>query len=215
MSRVARRASRVVRQRRSADDVDVADDAPSLRAITQLAKHLPDVGSVEQRLVGGGHATPSSPGATKIPRLRKLAGACTIASTRAAAVLNGNQKAASRRSAVHAATPRPSRVARNSANAATKTSHPRRRYQRVRRPATPRAPRRARACTPHGTPRRDANGPGRRPWLRGARPVRQESSAGKATSWGRGSPLIVPTSERASVCRVHLGLRGPTDQPFV
>jgi hypothetical protein len=34
-----------------------------------------------------------------MPRLRKLAGACTIASTRAAGVLKGNQKAVSRRSA--------------------------------------------------------------------------------------------------------------------
>ena len=131
-------------------------DTPPLKALAQVTEQIADAGAVEQRPVGDHHATPSSWGATKIPRLRKLAGACSIASIRAAALLKGNQNTVSRRSAAHAPTPRPSRVARCSASAVRKTSHARRRCPAARRPAAWRIQRRARAGSPPETRRPDA-----------------------------------------------------------
>ncbi len=69
------------------------------------------------------HATSSSCAATKTPRRRKAAGACTIASARAALVLNGNQNRRKDRDAAHGGADLPSRAARCSATAARNTSH--------------------------------------------------------------------------------------------
>src|SRR5262249_11683588 len=76
---------------RSPDDVHVRRHATAGKSIAKPPEGLFDCRTIQHRR-GLGHATSSSCGATNTPRRRKATGAWTIASTRAAGVLNGNQK---------------------------------------------------------------------------------------------------------------------------
>ena len=71
---------------------------------------------------GIAHAALISWSATKTPRRRKAAGACTSACARAPDVSNGNQKHRSLRAADHSGASFPSRIARCSASPAKSTS---------------------------------------------------------------------------------------------
>jgi len=125
-----------------------------------------------------------------MPRLRKLAGACTIASTRAAGVLKGNQKTVSRRSADQAGAPLSSmwRDARRGRRARHPTA--RNGCWAARRQAALGARRPVRAGTPPGTPRRAATGADRR------RPRRDDQQGRPGSSAGRGSFLSLPAWSR-------------------
>jgi hypothetical protein len=76
--------------RRATNYIEIGDHAPSRQPLPQPSKGLLDLLAAKQRFAR--HATSNSCGATKTPRRRNAAGACTIASARAARVLNGNQK---------------------------------------------------------------------------------------------------------------------------
>jgi hypothetical protein len=120
---VAGRSASVVgqRHRRAPENVDVGDDASPEQPITEPAEGIFYRTTVEQWLRLG-HATSNSWLETNTPRRRNAAGAWTIASTRAARELKGNQKRSSRRDSLRGGAPRPSRAARCSANAARRTS---------------------------------------------------------------------------------------------
>lgn len=88
---IARGPARVIGHRPGGapDDVDVRSESSPDEAVSESAKGEFQSGPIQQRCP---HATLSSYGAMKIPRLRKVAAACTVPSARAAGVLKGNQK---------------------------------------------------------------------------------------------------------------------------
>jgi hypothetical protein len=110
------------RHRGTAEDVDIGNDAASSQSITEVAESLLDRSTVEERS-SVAHATSSSWAETNTPLRRKAAGAWTMASARAAGVLKGNQNRRRRRGSLQEGAPRPSRAARCSASAASRTSH--------------------------------------------------------------------------------------------
>jgi hypothetical protein len=120
---VAGRSPRVIGEshRRTAEDVNVGDQAAPGQPIAEPTERLGDRPSIEEWVVRA-HATCNSSTATNTPRRRDAAGARTMASARAARVLNGNQSRRSDRDSDHDGAAYSSRAARCSASAARNTS---------------------------------------------------------------------------------------------
>ena len=79
-------------------DVYVSDQATPHQPVAEPPERFLDRVRVKERVTGA-HPTSGSWAATCTPRRRNAAGACTTASTRAAALLNGNQNRLKERSA--------------------------------------------------------------------------------------------------------------------
>jgi hypothetical protein len=108
--------------RATAEDVNVGDQATPGQPIAEPPERLGDRRSVKKRGVRA-HATCNSSAATNTPRRRNAAGARTMASARAARVLNGNHSRRNDRDSDQDGPARSSCAARCSASAARNTSH--------------------------------------------------------------------------------------------